>query len=121
MAQGYHLNRRFSWLYGAAGIWGIAGGGILILTSGQYLFGALLIALALVLLVLIATGKILKEKDYSGTDIFFLFVPIVGVIIFAGVYFAVFPWSFLVLIYLAVFIILSVLAIAEARSSSTQK
>ena len=119
MAQGYHLTRRFSRLYGAAGVWAVAGGGILTLTSGQILFGALLIAFALVLLVLILTGRILKARDYTGTDMFFLFVPIVGIVLIAAVYFVVFPSSYLVLAYMAVFIILSVLAVAEARSSTT--
>ncbi len=118
MAHGYHLTRRFSRLYGAAGVWAVAGGGILTLTSGQILFGSLLIASALVLLVLIVTGRILKERDYTGTDILFLFVPIVGIVSIATVYFVVFPSSYLVLAYMAVFIILSVLAVFEARSST---
>lgn len=118
MSQDYHLTQRFSRLYGAAGVWAVAGGGILTLTSGQILFGALLVTAALLLLVLLATGRLLKPRDYTGTDMFFLFIPIVGVVLIAGIYFLVFPSSYLLLAYLAVFIVLSGLAIAEARQTA---
>lgn len=119
MNRSYHLTRRFSVLYGAAGVWGIAGGGALILASGLTLFGLLLIAGALILLVLVATGRVLKEKDYTGSDLFFLFLPIVGVILIALIYFLIFPWSYLLIAYVFVFLILSVLAIVEVRRSVT--
>jgi len=121
MAHGYHLTRRFSRLYGAAGVWAVAGGGILTLTSGQFLFGSVLIAFSLILLVLIATGRILKERDYTRTDMLFLFFPTVGFVLIAAVYFAVFPSSYLVLAYMAVFIVLSLLAIIEARGSTSRE
>jgi hypothetical protein len=119
MTRSYHLTRRFSQLYGAAGVWGIAGGGALTLASGLTLFGLLLIAGALVLLVLVATGRVLREKDFTGSDLFFLFLPIVGVVLIALIYFLIFPWSYLVIAYVVVFLILGVLAAAEARRSVT--
>ena len=119
MAPGYHLTRRFSQLYGAAGIWAIAGGGLLTLATGATLIGYLLLAFAAVLLVLIVTGRILKERDYTQSDIMILFLPLVGIVLMALVYFAVFQSSLLVWAYLAVFVVLSFLAIAEARKSAT--
>ncbi len=119
MTRSYHLTRRFSQLYGAAGVWGIAGGGALTLASGLTLFGLILIAGALFLLVLVATGRVLREKDFTGSDLFFLFLPIVGVALIAFIYFLIFPWSYLVIAYVVVFLILGVLAAAEARRSVT--
>lgn len=117
MGQSYHLSRKFARIYGATGVWAVAGGGILTLTSGQILLGGFLIAAALVLLVLIVSGRLLKERDYTGTDLFFLFVPMVGVVLMAGIYLIVFPWSYWLFIYLAVLIALSVWSILRLRSS----
>ena len=121
MAPGYHLTRRFSSLYGAAGVWAIAGGGLLTLATGATLIGYLLMGFAAVLLVLIVTGKILKERNYTQSDILIMFLPLIGIVLMALVYFAVFQSSYLVLAYLAIFILLSILAIAEARKSVTSQ
>ena len=118
MSNAYRITRKFSRIYGAAGVWAVAGGGILTLTTGQILFGSLLIAGAVVLGYLVATGRLLRERQYTATDIFFLFLPTVGVTLIVGVYFLIFPWSYLLLPFLAVFIGLSVLAAIELRSSS---
>ena len=118
MSSAYRITRKFSRIYGAAGVWAVAGGGILTLTTGQILFGSLLIAGAVVLGYLVATGRLLRERQYTTTDIFFLFLPTVGVTLIVGVYFLIFPWSYLLLPFLAVFIGLSVLAAIELRSSS---
>ena len=119
MAQSYHLTRRFSKLYGAAGVWGIAGGGALTLASGQILFGSLLIAGALILLLLIATGRVLKERDYTGSDLVFLFLPMGGVLLIALIYYLIFPRSYLLIAYAVGFFVLSILAVNEARHSIT--
>ena len=118
MSSAYRITRKFSRIYGAAGVWAVAGGGILTLTTGQILFGSLLIAGAVVLGYLVATGRLLRERQYTTTDIFFLFLPTVGVTLIVGVYFLIFPWSYLLLPFLAVFIGLNVLAAIELRSSS---
>ena len=117
----YHLTRRFSLIYGAAAVWGTAGGGLLTLSAGQIIFGSLLIGAAVVLLFLVATGRIIKEREYTGTDIFFLFLPLAGVFLIGGVYFFVFPSSYLVLGYLGVILVLGILAGMEARRSSAQQ
>ena len=88
------------------------------MATGATIIGYLLLGFAAVLLLLIVTGKILKEKVYTQSDVFIMFMPIIGIVLMALFYFAVFPSSFLVLAYLAVFIVLSILAIAEARKSA---
>jgi hypothetical protein len=118
MAQGYSLTRRFFQLYGAAGAWGVAGGGVLTLTSGQTIFGALILAAAAVLLYLALTGRLVKQRTYTGTDLFFLSLPFVGVILIGAIYFVLFPWLYGILFYLAGFIVLSALAFIEFRRSS---
>ena len=120
MASGYHLTRRFSHLYGAAGIWAVAGGGLLTITSGATVLGALLIGFAIILLALIVTGRIIKERNYTQTDVMFLLIPLIGFVLIFVIYFLVFPLSYIVLAYLAVFVVLSILAFAEARRSTTK-
>jgi len=121
VASGYHLTRRFSRLYGAAGIWAVAGGGLLTLTSGATLLGALIIGFAIILLALIVTGRIIKERNYTQTDVMVLFIPVIGFVLIFIIYFLVFPSSYIVLAYLAVFVVLSILAFAEARGSTTKE
>ena len=118
MTQSFQINRRFLRLYGAAGIWAMLGGGMLTFTTGQKVFGSLLILVAVVLLYLLASGKILKERSYSGTDLFFMFLPVPGVILIAGIYFLIFPRSYLLLVYLVVFSLLSALALFQLRKTA---
>jgi len=77
-------------------------------------------AAAVVLLYLALSGRLTRERSYTGTDLFFLSTPIVGAILIAGIYFVVFPCLYWILLYLAGFVVLSVLTFIEFKRSSAK-
>jgi hypothetical protein len=114
MTKGVRLGRRFFALYGAAGIWGAIGGGTLLVLGSHPLFGGLLIAIGIAMFALLVQGRLLRERAYTVTDVFFLAVPLMGVCFLGGIFLSIFPRTSIVVIYLVVFVILACLAGIEA-------
>ena len=114
----YHLSNSYPKLLGAFGSWAAVGIALMLLGTGQYIFGGVLAVGAAGMLVLAIRGGRNAQRAYSRLDLVIqwmvLAVPVILAINLLVLAFAFFrPFTAYVAIYLVVLVILGVFIARE--------
>jgi hypothetical protein len=118
MTSTVRLPRRFAVLYGITGLWGVLGGGALLLAARQPLFGAILIAGGVVFAIILIDGRLIRERAYATPDLISLGLPVLGILALGGIALFTYPGAVGVVVYIIGFLLLSGLCLLEALSAT---
>ena len=114
MSSAVRLPRRFAVLYGIMGLWGVLGGGALLLAARQPLLGAILIAGGVVFAIILVDGRLIRERAYAAADLISLGLPVLGILALAGIALFTYPGAGAVAVYIIGFLLLAGLCLFEA-------
>ena len=114
MSSVVRLPRRFAVLYGIMGLWGVLGGGALLLAARQPLLGGILISGGMGIAIILIDGRLVRERAYTRADLISLGSPVIGVLALAGIALLIYPGAVAVVVYIIGFLLLAGLCLFEA-------